>query len=97
MSGEKDAAAAHVLRGIAEDRELLRVAHRKIEDALIEFRASGISLFGRGNGLVVRAASGEESSIIRMSVQDAIRLALKAIADELTAKPVGTEGGTVNG
>lgn len=82
MSNE-NLAKADILRAIADDRDLLRVAHRKIEDALIDFRDRGISILGRGNGLVVRVPDGEESSIIRMSVQDAVRMALKAIADEL--------------
>jgi hypothetical protein len=86
MSAE-NLAKADILRRIAEDRELLRVAHRKIGDALIEFRDRGISTLGRGNGLVVRAANGEESSVIRMTVQDAVRLALNAIADELATEP----------
>lgn len=80
-------ARADILRDIASNRELLRVAHRRIEDALIEFRDRRISLLGRGNGLVIREAGGDESSIIRMSVQDAVRMALKAIADELAADP----------
>ncbi|MBF6213741.1 hypothetical protein IU487_22245 [Nocardia puris] len=85
MDGE-NAAKADMLRGIAADRELLRIAHCKIQDALIEFRDRRISLPGRGNGLVVREANGEESSMIRMSVQDAVRLAINAIADELAGR-----------
>lgn len=78
-----DSTKAAMLREIADDRQLLVTAHRKIEDALIDFRDRGISLLGRGNGLVVREAAGNESGVIRMSVQDALRMALRAMADKL--------------
>lgn len=78
-----DSDKAAILRDIANNGVLMVTAHRKIENALIDFRDRRISLPGRGNGLVVREAAGAESGVIRMGVQDAIRMALRAIADEL--------------
>jgi hypothetical protein len=80
---------AVALRAIAEDRDLLKVAHRRIEAALIDFRDNRISVPDRGNGLVVREATGEPSSMIRMTVPEALQMALMAIADELP--PTDTE------
>ncbi|WP_148310198.1 hypothetical protein [Nocardia otitidiscaviarum] len=76
---------AAALRAIAEDPDLLKAAHRRIEAALIDFRDNRISVPDRGNGLVVREANGEPSSTIRMTVPEALRTALRAIADELEA------------
>lgn len=79
---------ADALRAIAEDRDLLNVAHRRIEAALIDFRDNRISVPDCGNGLVVREADGSWSSTIRMTVPEALRMALKAIADEVeTGEP----------
>lgn len=72
------------LREIAEDRELLwRVGRRAVEDTLVELRDSGISLLGRRNGVVIYSKEGEPSNIIRLGTNDALHIALNAIADHL--------------
>lgn len=75
------------LRRLADDPELLyNVPRRAIEDALIEFRNSRISMPMRRNGLVVREPDGSDSSIIRMGPETAVRIALQALADHLEKK-----------
>lgn len=69
---------------IASDRRLLEVARKAIEDVLVDFRDSRISLI-RGNGLVVRESDGTESHIIRLGPEDAMRIGLKAITSHLEA------------
>ena len=75
------------LLALSEDRELLEVARKAIEDVLVDFRDSRISQI-RGNGLVIREFNGDESHIIRMGPEDAMRIGLRAIAAHIgqTAK-----------
>ena len=68
------------LEEIAQDRALLEVGRKAVEDVLIEWRDSRISMFNRGNGLVIREKDGKDSHIIRMGPEDAIRIGLEAIA-----------------
>lgn len=70
------------LRKLADDQMLLEMGRRAIEDTLIEFRDSRISVLRR-NGLVCREKDGTESSIIRLGPEQAVRIALLAIADHL--------------
>lgn len=71
------------LTDIADCPELLEVARLAIEDVLIDMRDSRISMFGRGNGLVVKESDGTESSIIRMGPEAAVQIGLRAIAKRL--------------
>ncbi|KKM24920.1 hypothetical protein LCGC14_1600140, partial [marine sediment metagenome] len=66
------------LEEIAQDRALLEVGRKAVEDVLIEWRDSRISMFNRGNGLVIREKDGKDSHIIRMGPEDAIRIGLEA-------------------
>jgi len=67
---------------ISEDGELLEIARKAVEDTLIKFRDSRISQI-RGNGLVIREKNGKESYVIRLGVEEAMRIGLKAIAKHL--------------
>lgn len=79
-----DTTTPTALRELAGDRALLwTVARRAIEDALIEFRDSRISLLGRNNGLVVKERDGTDSYMIRLGPEDAVRIALLALADHI--------------
>jgi hypothetical protein len=72
------------LRELAENHELLyNIPRRKVEDVLIEFRDSGIGILGRNNGLVVKYVDGTTSNIIRLTIEDAMRIGLIALADHL--------------
>lgn len=62
--------------------EMLEVGRKAIEDILIEFRDSRISLPFRNNGLVVKEYDGKDSSIIRLGPEDAIRIGVEAIFAE---------------
>ena len=72
------------LHKIADDAKLLyEVGRAAVEDVLIDFRDNGISLLGRNNGAVVRNKDGTDSHIIRLGLDDVLRLGLKAIAAHL--------------
>lgn len=70
------------LNELAENRELLEIARKAIEDQAIEFRDARLSVI-RGNGIVCREPNGEASNIIRFGPETAVRIGLKAIADKL--------------
>lgn len=99
QTGALAVAFSDVLERISEQPFLLEIARKKIEDVLVEFRDSRVSVFGgsstfRGNGLSIRERDGRESSIIRMGAEDAMRIGLKAIAAHLRSntphEPCGT-------
>ena len=71
------------LKDIAENDELIEIGRKAVEDVLIDFRDSRISILGRSNGLVVREADGQFSSIIRLGTPEAIQIALRAIDKHL--------------
>lgn len=75
-------------RGPLTDAEL-EIGRKAVEDALVELRDSRISMLNRGNGLVIRERTGEESSSIRMDVATALRIAWDAVrsAPEKTKAP----------
>ena len=75
---------AERLNAISDDKQLLEVGRKAIEDTLIKFRDARLSLFTRGNGLVVRERDGRDSSVIRIGAEDALRIGLKAIAKEVS-------------
>lgn len=81
-------AAPTGLRSVADSKQLLEVARRAIEDALVELRDSRISIGIRNNGLVIREQDGTESPIIRFGPEDAVRIGLMAIADSLSVATV---------
>lgn len=56
------------------------VGRKAVEDVLVEWRDNRLSVLGRNNGLVIRESDGSDSSIIRMSIEDALRIGLTAIA-----------------
>ena len=75
---------SEVLRRIAgDDSVMYEVGRRAVEDVLIDFRDSGLSILGRNNGLVVKYADGTPSDIIRLPIEDAVRIAMNAMADHL--------------
>jgi hypothetical protein len=76
---------ADLLQSISENDQLLETARRAIENVLIEWRDSRLSVLGRRNGLVVYEKDGRESPTIRMGSETAVRIGLRAIADRLRA------------
>jgi hypothetical protein len=68
-----------LLDDIGKDEELLEIGRLAVE--LIARRDSRIGIIGRNNGLVCKERNGEPSDIIRMPPEEAIRIALDAIAD----------------
>ncbi len=70
-----------ILKQVVENRQLLEVGRKAIEDILVEWRDSRLSEFYRGNGLVIREKDGKDSSIIRFGPETALRIGLKAIAN----------------
>lgn len=53
---------------------------RAVENALAKMREARISVPFADSGLVICEANGSPSSVIRISIEDAIRIALRAIA-----------------
>lgn len=82
VTAERDQARAESLRHIAENNELLEVARQAIEEAVIDFRDSGIFVL-RNNGLVCKTRDGKDSHIIRFGPELAVSIGLRAIADKL--------------
>ncbi len=64
---------------IAGSAHLLEIGRKAVEDVLVDFRDNRISVI-RGNGLVIREPDGTPSSVIRLGLEDALRIALIAIA-----------------
>lgn len=71
------------LENVIRNDELIEVGRKAVEDTLVGFRDSRISILGRGNGLVIREASGELSGVIRLGTPEAIQIALRAISAHL--------------
>jgi len=77
------------LKEIIDNARLLEIGRKAIEDELIEWRDNHLSMFNRGNGLVVRERDGKDSSIIRFGPETALRIGLKAIMEHLAMKEGG--------
>jgi hypothetical protein len=72
------------LTHIYTNDELLDIGRKAIEDTLIKFRDNRLSTLGRNNnGLVIKERDGEPSNIIRLTIEDALRIGLKAIHNHL--------------
>ena len=69
-------ALIYVLETVVNSEELVEIARKEIEDALIGYRDNRISAMGRNNGLVVKEKDGTESSIIRFGPESAITIGL---------------------
>jgi hypothetical protein len=67
---------------INNTNECLETARKAVEDELIRLRDSRISKLLRNNGLVIKESNGNPSEIIRLSIEDCIRIGLKAILDK---------------
>lgn len=76
---------APVLCEVANNPDLLETGRRAVEDALIELRDLRIAV-PRNNGLVCREQNGNDSHIIRMGSETAVRIAILAIAERLEAE-----------
>ncbi len=93
-SDETDHIVADGLRRLADDEQALwEVARAAIEDALIEWRDSRMSMVGRNNGFVVKEKDGTNSHIIRFGPEVGVRIALLALADHLGTSPGSATGG----
>jgi len=80
FTAELQAMREALLNEVADNDELLEVGRKAIEDELIEWRDNRLSMFNRGNGLVVREKDGKDSSVIRFGPETALKIGLKAIA-----------------
>jgi hypothetical protein len=68
-----------VAKKIKLENEEWEIARKAIEDNLINFRDCRISMINQANGLVCREKNGQESSLIRLSIEDALRIGIGAI------------------
>lgn len=67
------------IQEVIDSPELCEIARKAVEDALIELRDMRVSMLNRCNGLVIREYDGTESKVIRLGMEDAIRIGLEAI------------------
>lgn len=75
-----------MIQSLADNPELLEIARKAVEDELVDFRESRISMMGRGNGLVICESDGTPSSHIRLGTEHALKIGLKAIIEHLETK-----------
>lgn len=73
---------ANALMEVSNNDELLEIARKAIEDALIEFRDDRMFVL-RNNGLVIKEYDGTDSHIIRFGSETAMRIGMTAIAKYL--------------
>lgn len=74
------------LKTIYENKELLEIGRKAIEEKLLEFRDNRISEPLRANGLVVREKDGANSDVIRFGPETALYIGLKAIAEKIAGE-----------
>ena len=79
-----------ILRGLAKNEVLMEVGRMAIEDTLIDMRDSRIFVL-RNNGLVCREKDGTTSSTIRLGPENAVIIALNAIADHISKETNGPQ------
>jgi hypothetical protein len=60
------------------DEDAVTLAHLILENELIDLRDRRVGILGRGNGLVVNEKDSTPSSIIRITTDEAIRVAVRA-------------------
>lgn len=65
--------------------EEYEIARRAVEDKLVELRDARIAVIRR-NGLAIADRNGNPSPIIRMGIEEGIRIGLEAIAEHRKAK-----------
>lgn len=61
---------------VALNEEALEAARLAVENELIELRDARIGILNRGNGFVVKEWDGEPSSIMRLSTEQGLRIAI---------------------
>lgn len=54
----------------------LEKARKRVEDELVDWRDSGMSMLGRNNGLTIKYPNGDPCSIIRFGFEDGLRIVL---------------------
>lgn len=79
------------VNGVALTGDDFEVARKAVETALIDMRDSGMFVLRR-NGLVVYNRDGGDSSIIRLSTEDALRIGLEAIVARRAMPEVRVRG-----
>lgn len=63
------------------DQEWYEVGRIAVEDVLIEFRDARIGILGRHNGLVVYEKDGTPSDIIRLTIEDSLKIGMRHIVN----------------
>lgn len=62
----------------------LESARKAVEDVLVDFRDSRISVMG-GNGFVIREKDGTDSHIMRLRTADGLAIGIKAYLEALAS------------
>lgn len=75
---------------VVVDPYALALARRAVEDLLVEFRDSGWSV-AVGNGLVIAGRDGQQSSAIRLSTSEGLRIGISTYLAALNARTPPTQ------
>ena len=60
------------------DERGLRAAHMAVQETLVEFRDSRVSMMNAANGFVIREADGKDSSMVRLTTREGLRIGIAA-------------------
>ena len=74
---------ADELDDLAENRDLIDCACEEVESTLANLRDDGARVSSARCGLVIMTPFGQDSSVIRMYVDEALRIALRRIAHQI--------------
>lgn len=70
------------------NRHALMMATMAVEKTLVEFRESRMSMLDGANGFVIREPDGGESSVIRLTTVDGLRIGIRAYLEALSMSEV---------
>lgn len=66
--------------------EAVEAARLAVEDALVEFRDSGMFILPANNGFVIKNYDGSDSHIIRFGTRTGLEIGIKAYLEALGEK-----------
>ena len=93
IEGYTEMTVKEIFEELLENRELLELGRKAIEDVLVEWRDNRLSELNRGNGLVIRERDGKDSSVIRFGSETALRIGLEAMLQALKQSTLKKYGG----
>lgn len=80
------------IRAMAKDDKLITAGSKAIADVLVGLRDNHVSIILARSGLVVQDADGGVSPVIRLTIREAVAIALRGMADQVEAAKARSEG-----